>query len=81
MSNIEDDKEYRLAFDLKLKRPGCVLVAAALGGNTTILRRFDTSSLLLSPTKDMRVYRIKGYQLKQVIRNVNLETYAKTVRD
>jgi hypothetical protein len=46
----------RLAYDLKLLRPGCVLLQAAMGGSVMLANRFPAESWLLTPTEDMKVY-------------------------
>lgn len=60
----------RLAFDIKKMRPGCVLIAAALGADPMASRRFPTKSWLLSPTPDMRVYETTEVQMGQLIERV-----------
>lgn len=60
----------RLAFDIKKMRPGCVLIAAALGADPVAARRFPTESWLLSPTSDMGVYETTEDQLAQLIERV-----------
>ena len=45
-----------VAFDTKLMRPACALVAAGLGASTDAAKRFPTESWLLAPTDDMGVY-------------------------
>jgi len=59
----------KLAYDLKLKRPGCVLVAAGLGADTEASMRFPTSSWLLAPTENMAVYNINEADLQTAIRH------------
>jgi len=45
-----------LIVDVKLKRPACVLIQAAGGGNmSTLNRHFDSECWILAPTKDMRM--------------------------
>jgi len=45
-----------VAFDTKLMRPACVLVAAGLGGSTEAAKRFPVETWLLAPTENMGVY-------------------------
>jgi hypothetical protein len=45
-----------VAFDTKLMRPACVLVAAGLGASIDAAKRFPTEWWLLAPTDDMGVY-------------------------
>lgn len=56
----------KIAYDTKLKRPGCVLLQAALGGSP-IAHHFPTDSWLLAPTPDMKLYEITTDQLIQLI--------------
>lgn len=56
----------RIAFDTKLRRPGCVLVQAALGASvpgTLFQLHFPHETWLTSPTDDMRVYPVTEEQL------------------
>jgi hypothetical protein len=56
----------RIAFDTRLRRPGCVLVQAALGASvpgTLFQRHFPHETWLVSPTEDMRVYPVTEEQL------------------
>lgn len=49
------DKLY-IAYDCDLRRPGCVLMQAVMGGDSSAVSKlFDSSSWLLSPTPGMRV--------------------------
>ena len=57
----------KIAFDIKLMKPACVLVAAGLGADFRLAHRFDTNDWLLSPTPDMSVYEITEEQLRQLI--------------
>lgn len=57
-----------LAYDLKLNRPGCVLIQAAMGGTVDVSRHFDSKDWLLYPTPDMKVYRITEAQLEEAKR-------------
>jgi hypothetical protein len=57
-----------LVYDLKLRRPGCALLQAALGGSGGIAGQFPTEHWLLAPTPDMKSYNISDEQLRQVIK-------------
>ncbi len=55
-----------IAYDAVRKRPGCVLLQAALGAtisNREIMEHFDTEDWLLAPTDDMKVYEVTPEQL------------------
>jgi hypothetical protein len=71
LTDIVDDKEYRMVFDLTLKRPACVLLQAAYGCDSSIPHLFNTDTWLLAPTDDMRIYCITGNDLKQAVAMVN----------
>lgn len=58
----------RVAFDCGLKRPGCVLVAAALGADTEACVHFETATWLLAPTPGMRVYETTPEQLAILVK-------------
>ena len=61
----------KIAFDIKLMKPACVLVAAGMGADSRVAQRFDTDDWLLSPTPDMAVYEITEEQLQQLIGRMN----------
>lgn len=56
----------KLAFDIKLMRPACVLVGADPEGS----KKFDAETWLLTPTPDMRVYDTTPEQLQALIARV-----------
>jgi len=64
----------RLAFDIKLMKPACVLVAAGMGADTYLASKFNTRDWLLAPTPDMKVYEINDDQLAQLVNKVNNHT-------
>lgn len=55
-----------VVYDLKLKRPGCALLQAAMGG-TVSATLFPTEDWLLEPTPDLAAYRISDDQLKALV--------------
>jgi hypothetical protein len=57
----------RLVYDIKLKRPGCVLLQAALGGDPGVANNFPTEHWLLAPSPDMKTYVLSDQELAQVI--------------
>jgi hypothetical protein len=58
----------KIAFDTKRRRPGCVLLQAALGGDPHIVREhFDGRTWLVDPSPDMRVYQITDEQLPLLV--------------
>ena len=62
-----NSNEVLLAYDMKLKRPGCVLLQAMFGGSSDAARRFDTADWLLGPTSDLKLYSIPKERLSEVI--------------
>lgn len=56
-----------LAYDLERKRPGCVLVAASMGADTSAARAFPAEMGLTAPTPDMRVYSVTDQQLLRIL--------------
>ena len=56
-----------LVYDVKLKRPGCVLLQAALGGSPGVANEFPTEHWLLAPTPDLKPYSLSIQELKDVI--------------
>ena len=61
----------KIAYDCKLDRPGCVMVAAGLGTNTKIVALFEPSSWLVHLTDDMGIYEITESQLCKLAERVN----------
>lgn len=52
---MADDK-LRIVYDCGLKRPGCVLIQAAAGGDPyAVTELFPSESWLIAPTPGMRV--------------------------
>jgi hypothetical protein len=62
-----------LLFDLKLRRPGCVLLAAAYGANSHAVQRFNSEQWLTSPTPNMKIYSVTMDELKQIAAKVNAQ--------
>lgn len=60
-----------LLFDIKLMRPGCVLLAAAHGATSSIANRFKTEHWLLTPTPDLKVYAVTEDELDILVARVN----------
>ena len=61
--------EMTIAFSVEKRRPGCVLLQAAMGGHLPpgrFLSLFPTETWLLAPTDDMRTYRVTEGQLEQL---------------
>lgn len=56
-----------LVFDFKLARPGCVLIQAAMGGDSQLVKRIDSKYWLLAPTKDMKLYKLTGKQSEDLV--------------
>ncbi len=57
---------YALVYDVELRRPGCVLLQAALGGTVPPARfseLFDASNWILGPTPGLRLYRVTDAEL------------------
>lgn len=60
---------HRIAYDVKLKRPGCVLLQAALGGDAHLVgRKFTHETWLLHPTDDLHVYEVTDDQLEKLVK-------------
>jgi hypothetical protein len=60
-----------VAFDVKLMRPACVLVAAAMGADLECASQFHAEDWLLAPTPDMEVYGVTPDQLAQLVEKVS----------
>ena len=55
-----------IAYDIKLKRPACVLVQAGMGATVDVTEHFEVEDWLLSPTPDMSLYPVTAEQLEQL---------------
>lgn len=53
----------RIVYDCKLRRPGCVLLQAAMGGDPELANRFPAESWLIAPTDAMGCYDVTEEQL------------------
>ena len=63
----------KIAFDVELMRPGCVILQAALGGDRFLAHRFPTESWLLAPTPNLKVYEVTEEQVPLLIAKVRLK--------
>ena len=66
-------RRMNLAFDIKILKPACVLVAAGYGADTALAHRFDPHHWLLAPTPNMKVYEVTEHQLEQLVNMVEKE--------
>jgi hypothetical protein len=57
----------RLCYDIKLMRPGCVLLAAAMGGDTALSEQFNSDHWIIAPTPDLKVYETTPEQFNDVL--------------
>lgn len=59
---------HKIAYDVKLMRPGCVLLQAAFRCDSQVAHAFDPQDWLLAPTPDLKVYPLRDdAQLKQLV--------------
>jgi hypothetical protein len=56
-----------IAYDLKLKRPGCVLLQAVMGGDARAASQFDPKKWLLAPTPDLKLYPLTDEVLEKLL--------------
>ena len=58
----------KIAFDIKLMKPGCVLLQAAFGCDrgSDFGRLFPAQTWLVAPTPDLKVYEVTTEQLEQL---------------
>lgn len=57
----------RIVFDTELRRPACVLIQAAMGGDTGIANRFPSETWLIYPTPAMAVFPVTDEQIPKLI--------------
>jgi hypothetical protein len=61
--------EHLIVFDIEQRRPGCVLLQVALGGDVPrdlFAELFPHTTWLVSPTDSMAAYRATDDQLRQL---------------
>lgn len=57
-----------IAFDCELRRPGCALIQAALGGTHGIESRFNVETWIVHLTPGMKLYTIENEeQLRKLV--------------
>ena len=60
---------FLLAYDVKLRRPGCVLLQVAMGGSRAAAMEFSSRSWLVELTPGLRLYRVDDRaMLDQLVR-------------
>lgn len=57
----------KIAYDCELRRPGCVILQAAMGGSSEAAKMFPVESWLVAPTDGLNVYPVTRGQLKVLI--------------
>lgn len=60
----------RIAFDIKLMRPGCAIIQAAYGCDGRIAHEFPTDTWLLTPTPDIKIYPVTAEQIAKLVQMV-----------
>lgn len=63
---LDDDTEYKFAFDPDRMQVGCVIVQAGYGGDTAVCQEFDTKDWVVHPTDAMIGVRMKGSEIKKL---------------
>lgn len=56
MSDPQEPKTYRVVMDVATKRPACVILQAALGGDSSAASLFDSRHWLVQPTPTMQLF-------------------------
>lgn len=56
-----------IAYDTKLKRPGCAIIQAAFGATERIAGLFPPEDWLVDLTSDMKLYQITEGQLNKLV--------------
>lgn len=60
----------KVAFDVTLMRPACVVLQAGLGAEPSVAHAFDSRDWLVSITPNMKVYEVTPEQLTQLVDRV-----------
>ncbi len=64
---MENKTTYSIAYDCDLRRPGCVLLQAAMGGTvpTNLFGAlFDAANWIIAPTPGLKLYPVSENQLR-----------------
>lgn len=57
----------RIAYDTVLKRPGCVLLQAVMGGTVDVAKLFPAGQWVIEPTPNLKVYEVTEEQLQMLV--------------
>ncbi len=57
----------KIAYDITLMQPGCVLLQAAMGGDCEAANKFDSAHWLVALTPNMKVYEVTDSQLAHLV--------------
>lgn len=60
----------RIVFDVKLKRPACVLLQAAYGADSAVAHKFPVKSWLTFPTEDMHLFNATDDEMGKLVEMV-----------
>lgn len=67
MAEPDEEQKFVLVYDPKLRRPGCVILQAAMGGTLPDFNDiFDSETWLINITPDLRPYRVTKEQAKRI---------------
>jgi len=58
----------KIVYDVELRRPGCAIIQAAMGGDRSIANEFDTATWLTFPTPNMGLYEVTQKQLDYLVK-------------
>jgi hypothetical protein len=58
----------KIAYDIKLMKPGCALIQSVMGGSSRVKDEFSADTWLLFQTPDMHLYEVSEKQLTQLIK-------------
>lgn len=74
--DVRQEDSLRIVFSQSERRPGCVLLQAALGGTVpraVFLNLFPAETWLVAPTDDMHVYLVNRKTLRRIAEVVRKE--------
>lgn len=67
MMEVSKKDHTILLMDLKKGQVGCVLLQAVYGGNSSLVSKIDSKHWFLSPTEDMKLYKIPNSEIPGII--------------
>lgn len=56
-----------IAYDLKQRKIGCVLLQAVMGGDPVVAQKIPNEDWIFTPSPNLKLYRITGVQAEELV--------------